>query len=199
MIFCTSGANAAMAVPAIATLNAAIASRLCGAIHVISRLIQPVCFASSSASSLGPWSGSVVAGRTGLRSGRGSGTNGAGSSTASTSGSSRSAIAASAVVERRASRRGHAQADRAAVSLDRLAGQVAPLDEAVDDRADARLGDGEPSGQEGCPLVAGRDQGQDPVLGEGEVAGGPLEHPGRAARSSGPPGAGRPCGEPPEW
>ena len=89
--------------------------------------------------------------------------------------------------EGRGAGRRDAEPDRPAVVGDRLPGEVAPLDEPVDDRAHARLGDREPPGEVGGPLVARRDQGQHPVLGQGQVARGTLQHAGQQGDRAGRP------------
>ena len=62
------------------------------------------------------------------------------------------------------------------------------LDETVDDGGDRGLGDREPLGDERRALVAGGDEGEHPVLGEGEVAGGVLERAGREGEAPDGPG-----------
>ena len=98
----------------------------------------------------------------------------------------RAAPSTPAVVER--------EPDRAPVAGDRLRASTKPaLDETVDDRGDRRLGDREPVGEQRRPLVARRDQGEHPELGEREVARrrGPLQRAGRERQGPGRPGAGR--------
>ena len=91
------------------------------------------------------------------------------------------------LVERGFLAREPVKADRPPIPLDRLAGQEAPLDQTVHDRADARFGDREPAGEPRRPLVAGCDQGQHPVLRKGQIPRGPLEHPGQQREGSGRP------------
>ena len=80
-------------------------------------------------------------------------------------------------LERLGAVRREAEPDRPPVPVDRLAGQVPAFDQAVDHRTDAGLRDGQPPGEHGRPLVAGRHHRQHPVLGQRQVARGAFEHP----------------------
>jgi len=80
--------------------------------------------------------------------------------------------------------------DRPAVSGNGLTRNECPIDQAVDDRGDRGLRDGQAFGQQGCAFVAARYEREHPELREREVAcgRGPLEGAGRERQ--GPGGSG---------
>ena len=114
-----------------------------------------------------------------MRSGRGPHRARHASSSESTSGSSRSAIAVSAATSACVPARVMPEADGARGRRRPAPGRGSPRSASPSTTAlTLGLVIASRPGEQRRPLVARRDEGEDPVLGQGEVAGGALEHPG---------------------